>query len=231
MFKKLKNLAQRGHQATVDPSSFSDPLAEQVDWSPLSPGGANFRTHRLVPVSDFRLEFRSTLGARLFALVFLTIGLLAPVVIIFAEGLEAGEIFASGPFWFGLVIGLTFAGAGVFLYREFCSPVVFNKDTREFTRKQPRFRKGGQGGAPSFPIDLQTIHALQIVREWVKSSDSSYYSYELNVVLSDGRRAGVVDHGNRGRLVSDADVLSAFLGVPLWDGSSEDRELSKPEDD
>lgn len=231
MFKKLKNLAQRGRREAVDPSSFGDPLAEQVDWSPLSPGGANFRTHRLVPVSDFRLEFRSTLGARLFALVFLTIGLVAPVIIFFAEGLEVGDMFASATFWFGLLFGLTFAGAGAFLYREFCAPVIFNKDTREFTRKKRLFRKDGQGGAPPFPIDLRSIHALQIVREWVSSSDSSYYSYELNVVLADASRAVVVDHGNRNKLLADADALSAFLGVPLWDGSSKAHELSGSDND
>jgi len=216
MFKKLKNLVSNRPQRAVDPSSFGDPLAEQTDWEPLSTGGANFRTHRLVPVSDFRLEFRSTLGARLFAWVFLFFGLLAPVVIILAEDLRPSTMFASPPFWFALLFSTAFCGAAFFLHRQFCSPIVFDKDTREYTRKKRLFPSDN---APGFPVDLQRIRGIQLLREWVSGSESSYYSYELNVVLEDASRVLVVDHGNRDKLVSDADVLAAFLGVPLWDGT------------
>jgi hypothetical protein len=228
MFKRLKHFLARDQRAAIDPASFGDPLAEQVDWSPLSAGGANFRTHRLVPISDFRLEFRSTLGARLFALVFMGFGLLAPVIVFLAGDLQPRTVFASFPFWFGLGFAAIFLGAGAFLWRAFCSPIVFDKDAREYTRKKRLFRGGKDA---EFPVDLQRIRGIQVLREWVSGSESSYYSYELNLVLDDTSRAQVVDHGNRDKLVSDAEVLAAFLGVPLWDGSSKAHELSGPEDD
>ncbi len=51
----------------------------------------------------------------------------------------------------------------------------------------------------------------------VSGNKSSYYSYELNLVLNDGSRINVVDHGNLKRLRSDTQTLSQFLGKPVWD--------------
>jgi hypothetical protein len=55
--------------------------------------------------------------------------------------------------------------------------------------------------------------------EYVTGNKSSYYSYELNLVLDDGRRINVIDHGNLDRLRSDAQPLSRFLDKPVWDAA------------
>ena len=72
----------------------------------------------------------------------------------------------------------------------------------------------GDSSAP-----LSSIHALQLLSEFVSGSKSSYYSYELNLVLNDGSRINVVDHGNLERLRSDASALSRFLDKPVWDAT------------
>lgn len=220
MFKKLKELASKGQLPPVDPASFGDPLAELVEWTPANPGGANFRTHRLVPVSDRRLEFRSTLGARLFCWVFIGIGLVAPVAVWFVEKLEFNSWWASAPFWFATLVSVIFLLAGTFLLRELTSPVSFDLDAGEFFRKHRLFRRDRELRKHSLPLALDRVHALQLLREHVHDSDSSYYSYELNLVLEDAQRILVVDHGKRDELVADAEILAAFLGVPLWDGSA-----------
>jgi hypothetical protein len=53
--------------------------------------------------------------------------------------------------------------------------------------------------------------------EYVSGNKNSYYSYELNLVLNDGSRINVVDHGNLKQLRSDTQTLSQFLGKPVWD--------------
>ena len=45
--------------------------------------------------------------------------------------------------------------------------------------------------------------------------DPAHFSDPL--VLQDGRRLNVVDHGNREQLRADAATLARFLGKPLWD--------------
>ena len=39
------------------------------------------------------------------------------------------------------------------------------------------------------------------------------------MVLKDGTRFNVVDHGNHSQILIDAEDLSAFLGKPIWDVS------------
>jgi len=63
---------------------------------------------------------------------------------------------------------------------------------------------------------LDQVHALQLVSEYCSGNKSSYYSYELNLVLKDGRRVNVIDHGNINRIRQDAQTLSNFLGKPVW---------------
>ena len=44
---------------------------------------------------------------------------------------------------------------------------------------------------------IRDIHALQVILEHIKSDGSSYSSYEINLVLKDGSRVNVMDHGSR----------------------------------
>ena len=64
---------------------------------------------------------------------------------------------------------------------------------------------------------LEDIHALQLISEYCRGSKRSYYSYELNLVLRNGRRINVMDHGDSEKLREDAKTLSQFLEKPLWD--------------
>lgn len=115
-----------------------------------------------MPISDSHLEFRSILGARLFAGVFLFFGALAPAVIFVAEGLEPFTVLSSPAFGFGALFSTAFVGAAIFLFRHFCSPIVFDKNAREYTRKKRLF----QGGkCPEFSVELQRIRSVQILKE------------------------------------------------------------------
>ena len=84
-------------------------------------------------------------------------------------------------------------------------------------------RAGMSGGRfrPLSDDDVARIHhaALQLLSEHVSGNDSSYYSYELNLVLEDGRRLSVVDHGDCEQLREDAQLLSQLLGKPVWDAA------------
>ena len=64
---------------------------------------------------------------------------------------------------------------------------------------------------------LDDIHAIQLISEYISGKKSSYYSYELNLVLKDASRINVIDHGNDSTISSNAKVLSRFLDVPVWD--------------
>jgi len=88
IMEKLQNLAVAGKG--FDPSGLNDPIAMQTQWTPVKSGGANFRTHKLVSIDPNRLEFKSTIGAKMFYLIFMLMGTGAMVVFSLSE-ISAGE--------------------------------------------------------------------------------------------------------------------------------------------
>ncbi len=210
---RLKKMAER---APFDPARFEDPLATTVSWEPLVRGGTNFGTHRLKEVGMHRRVMRPTFGALAFYLVFVLCGLGALVGAGFV--LFAGERDTLVVFAILLAFGLIFGGVGVGLLRSGTKPIVFDVALGYYWkgRQPPPY---SLGAAPQDATSLAQVHALQIVSEYCSGSKSSFTSFELNLVLQDGSRRHVVDHGNLKGLRADARELSIFLAVPLWDGT------------
>ena len=221
MFKAMKRaMVKHGRGAAgVDPSVFGDPLALRIDWSPAASGGASFRTHRLVKTSAHRIEFAPALGAKLFYLLFLVVG--SGLLAFQANQIRIGQggITEQGTY-VPLIVGAVFAVAGACMYWIGTTPRVFDQTRAFFWRGRNGPETMGAGGRSDSSVPLASIHALQLLTEHVTGNKSSYYSYELNLVLDDGSRINVVDHGSLDRLRDDARTLSQFLGKPVWDATS-----------
>lgn len=201
----------------MDASRFGDPLALRTEWKPAKRGGANFRTRKLSEAGASRLEFRATLGAKL--LYALVLGFALTGLGVTTAGL-LGEAEPPASSFIPPAVCLLFVGVGALLFWWGVRPVVFDKSSGYFWigRKGPDqvFNPDKLKGV----AQLSEVHALQILPELCKTKNSHYYSFELNLVLRDGERRNVVDHGNLRGLLADAETLSAFLQVPLWDASA-----------
>lgn len=214
IIEKLQGLSRGG--SAIDPTRFNDPLAEQVDWSPAKGGGASFRTHKLVMVNPGRLEFQVTTGAKLFYLIFIVVGL----------GIVTGfsvATYSTGNFVFNLdvvmplLIGCIFAIVGSALMYFGTTPVVFDSRRGFFWKGRKSPNQVFDRKKLKLFAEFENIHALQLISEYCRGDKSSFYSYELNLVLKNGERINVVDHGNKEILRQDAATLSAFLNKPVWD--------------
>jgi hypothetical protein len=212
LLTKIKQLArERGFHG--DPNRFDDPVALQTEWGPAKGGGTNFRTHRLVSTGPERMEFRASLGAKLFYGVFLLVGL-GVIAGVASAAIAKGVAGFRKQETIGILFGLVFATVGGLLWYFGTAPIVFD-------RRKGRFWKGrkspdevfGKSSLKYFAT-FEEIHALQLVSEYCSGNKHSYYSYELNLVLADGRRINVIDHG---RIQEDARQLAEFLDKPLWD--------------
>lgn len=213
--KVQKELAKTKSEA-LSPARFKHPLAEKTDWFPLKKGGSNFGTHYLDTSQRDRLVFKLSKGGLAFISVFAVVGVLGliiPVVFFFYE--ENKE-------WTFLLLALLFGGvfsaASLFMYKMMAKPRVFDTFYKEYysgKTKPHDLIKDEKNPLISF----RDIVALQIIKEYVKSDKSSYYSYELNLVLKDASRVNVVDHGKINQMREDAKKLSMHIGVPLWDAS------------
>ena len=201
-----------------DPSVLQDPLALKTAWTALKSGGTNFRTHRLVQPHSGRLEFKPTITAYVFYSIFILVGagLLAafPLEALFSPGAGSEDKTAI---FFCMLMGTVFISIGIFMAYTGTSPIVFDQMRVLFWKGRPR--EGGRISRESFTTacELSRIHALQIIAEHCRGSKSSYYSYELNLVLDDASRLNVVDHGALRAMKRDAAKLAGFLNVPVWD--------------
>lgn len=214
-------------RTVFDPSLLGDPLALRIEWSPMVSGGTNFRTHALHGISEHRMELRPTFGAWTFGGMFLAIG--------------AGTIYAAIHFGFQgsgfdslplvlLLFGIPFGAVGIWALKRMTVRRTF--DSREGfwwtgsvpPSEDPSMVRLGKASP------LADIHAVQLVTELLsRSKGGSYESTEINLVLRDGSRRHLVDHGGDS-IADDAERLARFLGVPLWSQKAARRPLDPARD-
>lgn len=220
MLNKIKRVLKKlsSWEPSFDPSKFGDEVAMKTEWSPLKGGGSNFQTHKLVEINYNRFEFKSTLGAKIFSLIFLTVGIAMPVIFGMNMIQTRADLFTSD-FLFILLFGLIFTAVGGWMFYSFAKPVIFDKTMGLYWKGWKSPERYLVKTEEKNSIRISKIHAIQIIPELVRSDNKSYVSYELNLVLRDGSRMNVVDHGNPLKLRDDSEKLAEFLDVPVWDVS------------
>jgi hypothetical protein len=132
-----------------------------------------------------------------------------------------GEIFVYVFFPGVSVMGVILLLLGIYGWSYLSIPIVFNKLNGYFYKgnKCPRkvfldnkYTKGGL---------LHDIYALQIIVGGEKKSKDKTPEFELNLVMKDATRVHLIEHGAPNSMRSDAQKLSDFLGVPVWDATKE----------
>lgn len=191
-----------------------DRFAAAVSWKPLLPGGSNVTTHKLEYVSEELVAFASTIGARLFTLAFAGIGGL-----VFLMGLvllnSANNFF---PAIMMTSFGALFAIVGIWMFFRFDEAIMFDKERGLYWKANKPPRLDRKTIKRSNCCHLEDIAGIQLLEERVRSGQTSFFSYELNLVLADGNRLQVIDHSNLDQIRMDAATLGTFLDVPVWDG-------------
>ena len=181
----------------LDLGAFGNEIAFKTSWEPLVGGGTNFCTHRLQKNASLDGDifvFKTTIQAYLFAISFVALGAM------FAISSAAGK----APDQFALI------GLGILAFGWWYLWSLRQKESR-FDRYSNELTQGKKS------FDLKNAEAIQLIREYVRGSESSYYSYELNLICSDGSRINIVDHGALRKLREDAALLAEYLAIPVWD--------------
>ncbi len=215
--------AIKAQSTPLDLSKFNNPVAEKTDWTPLKPGGTNFRTHKFSKKTGMAY-FKATKGNLVFSGVFMLLGIVVPVLMM-VSNIKNGSSFEPVLLVMNLV-PLVFFFAGFFLFKHSTKPIVFNKNTGYFWKGRLKENENPAQKPLKVYCKLIDIAAVQIVSERVRSSSSSsssrsssFRSYEINLILQDAGRLNVIDHGNKKKLLEDAQQLASYLGVPIWDGN------------
>jgi hypothetical protein len=192
----------------VNPAAFGDPVALKTSWQPANPEAGGSRLARLVEVAPDRLEFRpSALAYAVFGgLSALGLGGVAVGVWLMSDG-----DFRGAPIAGFSVMPLIMGG---WILGQMRRHAAF--DRREGLCWIAR-KTGVAARDAARSCSRSSIHALQILREWLGGPDQGSLSYELNLVLKDGRRLHLVDHDELQTMRADAARLARFLGCKVWD--------------
>lgn len=190
----------------VDPARFDDPVAFKTDWEPLNTIGDSFRSRKLISVSPDRMVFKRALKTVAMFAVFP----LAGILILFYA-------FSGNFSAFALFLGLGFTLLGGYLIYFQMAPIVFDKSSGIFSKGRNKSGKAPDIENPKNIMDLENIHALQLLRKPVYGGKRQYYSYDLNLILKNGKRIFVLSHADKNAMKEDVSVLSGFIGKPLWD--------------
>ncbi len=190
-----------------------DPVASKTSWEPLKAGGSNFKSQKMSVYRD-KIVVDKSAATIFFCLIFILAGIF--VVMLYAnlgfENLGVNNDVINNPLV--LLVGLVFAGAGFFAlisykkmtFEKLSGSYYRGKNLKQFDRSTNKMNQGM----------LSDIHAIQLIRERISSDKSIYTSYEINLVLKNGERVNVMDHGSWSDIERSAKDLAGFLGVPIW---------------
>ncbi len=193
-----------------------DEVVNKTDWTPLKGGGQSAKSHNLFKLNNERLQFRIALRTAIFFIYMSLLGFVLILVSMFGDmiGMEG-----SGSPLLGGLVGLLFVVAGLFFFNNARVRITID-------RSYPAIWRGNIDPAKVMNPDsidgyasLKKLHAIQVIQEDIsRTDDKSFESYEINLVLHDGKRVHVIDHGDREKIIEQASQLADFLSVPLWDG-------------
>lgn len=222
MLNKLVNKVKEEYEkaktgTSIDSEQFNDDVANQVSWSPLVSGGTSFRTHKLQQIDDNRVEVTPSLGSQIFTNVFLLVGALSIAFSLYSLYENNGSLGVGGIFL--PIIGAAFCAGAIFMGKKMTRNKYFDKKIGYFWvgKKEPREVTNVNDHADF--LKLSKVYAIQILKERVEGDESSFSSYEFNLVCKDLSRVNVMDHAKIDLLREEAKVLGEFLNIPVWDGS------------
>ena len=181
----------------LDLGAFGNEIAFKTSWEPLVGGGTSFCTHRVQKNASLDGDifvFKTTIQAYLFAFSFVAVGAM----------LAISSAAAKPPDQFALI------GLGILAFGWWYLWSLRRKESR-FDRHSNELTQGKKS------FDLKNAEAIQLIREYVRGHENNYYSYELNLICSDGSRINIIDHGALRKLREDAALLAKYLSIPVWD--------------
>ena len=211
----------RKRYPVLDPRYFDDPVALRTGWVPLSPGGSRYITNRLREIAPQVLSFQPTAYRHYQSLVHLL------ALLVFGNALIASllrdELNINRPneWWVISALSQILVGCCVTLVLLNRSVIV------DGNAAQVRLGLPSLKWLNQFPwlrrllcrsVPFAEIYSIQLLDEEVRNPrEQMFWSYELNLVLRDGKRINLIDHRNQREIRWDAGDLSRMLNAPIWD--------------
>ena len=177
----------------------NDPVAAITHWQSMASGASNFKMQQL-EITSSGIKISASFEVRLFCWGFLGGGL-APIIIEYL--LSWGNIDSIIDPWLGAP-GVFVLLGGILYWVSTRKKIEFNKVSRVIT-------------ASNQVISFNDVYALQVISSLSGGHGHGIFrNHELNLVLNDGQRINLLNHGGEAAFEYQEAKLSEMLGVPVW---------------
>ena len=204
-----------------DPSTLNDEIAMKIRWTPAVVGGS-IRTHRLKEISPGRIEFIARGRTLCLPVVFMAMG----IIVMIGEWLAVlNRNFDAASVCIQFCVGIISFLVGFLFFRKYTTPHIFDLNSGYYWKSRSKVAPINMKEVGAH-CRLQDIYAIQLLEEYCSGGNSGY-SYELNLILKDGKRLNIIDHSQHAHLQSEAQRLGQFLNIPVWDATYEGKKCTK----
>ncbi len=177
----------------------SDPVAAKTHWQSMAAGASNFKMQQLEK-SNAGLIIRASFEVKLFYWAFIFTGLV-PIV------LEYFFLWNDIDF----ILDPLLSTCGIFVLVGMLLSWMFTGKRIEFNKVSKTIYTSER----KFPFS--EVYALQVITSLAGGHGHGIYrNNELNIVLNDGQRINVLNHGGVAAFEYQELQLSKLLNVPVW---------------
>ncbi|MDD5213897.1 MAG: hypothetical protein PHG82_05715, partial [Candidatus Gracilibacteria bacterium] len=204
-------------------NSIDDEIVKKSSFIPIKRGGTNIKSHDLIIDNNGNYLFKVKGFFPIVFLAMFSIPLIATIITLLKDLSVGGLNIDFGSYIGQIIFSLLFLTPALILFYFLYRSYIFDFQNGYFydTRLGKKlFELLNNEKYKTKIIPIKEIHSLQIVSERVHGKNTSYTSYELNIILKDSSRVNIIDHGNLEEIRKNASELSAKLGVKVYDLTS-----------
>ncbi len=204
-------------------NSIDDEIVKNSSFLPLKRGWTNIKSHDLIIENNWNYLFQVKWFFPILFLAMFSVPIIMTLIIIGSELYNTNFQIHSdmvGEFLWPILISIIFLFPAwilfYFLYRSYLFDfqnwyfydTIYTQKLFEFLRDEKYKNK---------IISLKEIQALQIISERMHGKNTTYTSYELNMILKNSSRVNIIDHWNLEEIRKNASELANKLWVKVYD--------------
>lgn len=181
----------------------NDEIFSSLSWKPNKKGGYGFKTKEVIICDNGTIVFKTK------PLIPIIYSIVTFIVFCFFYDFLAD--ISNNEFYIIPLYLIVTCSLFYYYSRDF----ILDNELKYFYKGKLGKIKKNQINGKRF-ISFDKIHAIQILEERVRKKNGYFYSYEINLVLKDGKRITLVDHSKLDEIKTDSEKVAKLLDIPIW---------------
>lgn len=199
-------------------NSIDEEIVKNSSFLPLKRGWTNIKSHDLIIENNWNYLFKVKWFFPEEYLGIFFVPIIATIIILYSKNFEVNNMFWE--FLWLIIFSIIYSWLAWLIFYSLHRSYIFDFQNWYFydtiyTQKLFEFLQDEK--YKNKIISLNEIEALQIISERLHSKNTSYTSYELNMILKNSSRVNIIDHWNLEEIRKNASELANKLWVKVYD--------------